>query len=130
MATAVLPTVLIVDDQSAVRKALRYFFEQSHTAECIEASNGADGVEKARQRKPDLVLLDFSMPEMNGLEAARAIKQTNPTIPLIMLTAHLFVATELWMRDSGIEAIFSKHNVAPMIECAKNLLSQKKCGNA
>ena len=123
MPTRILPTVLIVDDQSSVRNALRYYFETSGTAECIEAVNGVDGIEKARQSKPDLVLLDFSMPEMNGLETAKAIKQTNPAIPLIMLTAHVFAAGDLPMRDCGIEAIFSKYNVAPMIECVRTLLS-------
>ena|SRR2546423_883318 len=126
MATTVMPVVLIVDDQPSVRKALRHYFEDSHLAECVEAVNGLDAVEQVRQRKPDLIVLDFSMPVMNGLEAARVINQIDPEIPLLMLTAHLMVATELWARDSGVAAIFSKYNVAPLIQCAKTLLYQQQ----
>jgi CheY-like chemotaxis protein len=126
MVTAVSPTVLIVDDQPSVRKALRHYFEESHIAECEEAVDGQDAVDKVQQHVPDLILLDLSMPVMNGLDAAKAIKQINPGVPVIMITAHLIVATELWVHNSGIDAIFSKTNITPMIQCAKNILHRLK----
>ena len=126
MAIAVMPTVLIVDDQPAVRKALRHYFEDSHLAECSEAVNGLEALEQVRNHKPNLVVMDLSMPVMSGLDAAKAINEIDPEIPVLMLTAHLMVATELWARDSGVAAIFSKYNVVPLIQCAKSLLYQPR----
>ena len=96
-----MPNVLIVDDQPAVRKALRRFFEDTHWAECSEAVDGCDAIEKARQLNPDVILLDLSMPVMNGIEAARTLKQIKPQVPILMLTAHFGTATDLLAKESG-----------------------------
>ena len=62
--------ILIVDDQPDIRECLRWYFEELKL-DCSEAENGLDALQKAQQTKPDLVILDFSMPVMNGVEAAR-----------------------------------------------------------
>jgi CheY-like chemotaxis protein len=71
--------ILIVDDNPHVRNALRICLQmnQGHDV-CGEAENGQDGIELARQLKPDIVLLDYAMPNMNGLEAARLISASMP----------------------------------------------------
>jgi CheY-like chemotaxis protein len=120
-----MPTVLIVDDHADVRKALRDYFEKSHLAECCEAANGLDAIEKAQQRNPDLVLLDFSMPVMNGIEAAKALKQMMPGVPVFMLTAYFGASIEGLAKESGVSAVFSKDDVTPMIHRARAVLEPR-----
>ncbi len=62
-----MPTVLIVDDYPAVRKTLRSLLEKLCSVMCIEASNGLDAIAKAEVLRPDLIILDLGMPEMNGV---------------------------------------------------------------
>jgi CheY-like chemotaxis protein len=117
-----MATVLIVDDHPTIRKALRDFFEQSHLAQCYEAVNGVDALQKAQLWKPDLVILDFSMPMMNGVEAAKSLKQMMPEVPVFILTAHSSVFHYL-VRETGIcDNFFSKDDAGPMIDQASNVL--------
>jgi CheY-like chemotaxis protein len=76
-----VPRILIVDDQPNVRKTLRWYFQELKL-ECSEAENGLDALQKAQQAKPDLVILDFSMPVMNGVEAAKVFQQVMPEVPI------------------------------------------------
>ena len=103
------PRILIVDDNSLVRKSLRGFIE-SHTAwqVCAEAENGQQAVELARDLHPDLIVLDLSMPVMNGLQAARAISRMDPSIKLMMLTLHHSHQLEDDARKAGISTVISK----------------------
>jgi DNA-binding NarL/FixJ family response regulator len=55
---------------------------------CAEASNGKEAVEKARELNPDLVILDITMPELNGLDAARQIRSFAPNLPILILSVH------------------------------------------
>ena len=124
-----MPSVLIVDDHPRVRAVLRDYFERSNLAECGEAVNGLDAIEKAQQLNPDLVLLDFSMPVMNGIEAAKTLKQMMPEVPVFMLTAHFGASMELLAKQAGVSGVFSKDDVAPMIYRARALLEHRyKCG--
>lgn len=101
--------ILIVDDSTDVRKAIRQVFESRDGFEvCGEASNGQDAIEKARILNPDLVVLDFSMPIMNGLEAAKTLRKMMPGVPLIMLTAHKSKIIEAEASAAGIGAVLSK----------------------
>jgi DNA-binding NarL/FixJ family response regulator len=76
--------------------------------EVCEAENGADGVQKAQDLNPGLVILDLSMPVMNGLEAARALHLTMPHVPLLMFTNNRGAAIEKEARHAGIFAVVSK----------------------
>src|ERR1051325_9586331 len=79
--------ILIVDDNPQVRTALRICLEMHGSWNvCSEAENGQDGVGLARQLKPDIVLLDYAMPNMNGLEAPRLISASIPKCGLILFT--------------------------------------------
>lgn len=102
-------TVLIVDDNVHIRRSLRWAIE--HDLEwkvCGEASNGAEGVSAALQLKPEVVVLDLSMPVMNGIEAARRLKELNPETHLLMFTSFATPTLEEAARDVGIEAFISK----------------------
>ena len=106
--------VLVVDDHPIVRKALVFYLRSRLKVECTEATNGYEALKSAAESKPDLVILDYSMPVMNGIETARVMHSTMPEIPIIMLTAH-FTAAEAASRDLGIKGVFSKDNVEPLL---------------
>jgi DNA-binding NarL/FixJ family response regulator len=68
--------ILIVDDNELVRRGLKALISSEKSWEvCGEARDGVEGIQKARELRPDLVLLDVSMPDMNGLEVARCLRQ-------------------------------------------------------
>jgi DNA-binding NarL/FixJ family response regulator len=81
--------VLIADDSSTVRDIIKFFLSLRGDLEvCREASDGFDAIEKATASKPDVILLDFGMPRMNGAEAARTLKKLMPEIPIILFTMY------------------------------------------
>jgi CheY-like chemotaxis protein len=76
---------MIVDDDAIIRRMVREVFEAENW-EVLDAANGAEGVQKAQVVKPGLIILDLSMPMMNGLGAAWELKVLMPHIPLLMFT--------------------------------------------
>jgi DNA-binding NarL/FixJ family response regulator len=84
-----LLSILIADDHAVVRRGLRSLLEtQPGWRVCGEARNGREAVQKAEQLKPDLAILDISMPELNGLEAVARILKAVPNIHVLILTMH------------------------------------------
>ena len=80
--------ILIVDDHEVVRRGLRVLIEQHPEWEvCGEAKDGREAVEKARELKPDVVVMDIGMPELNGLEATRQILKAARRTEVLILTA-------------------------------------------
>ena len=77
-------TILIVDDEPRIRDVVRMNLELEHYR-VIEASNGLEALEQLRENLPDLIVLDVMMPEMDGFETLRAIREVS-TVPVIMLT--------------------------------------------
>ena len=81
--------ILIADDHEVARRGIRSLLESHPGWEvCAEAKDGRDAVELATTTKPDLVLLDIGMPNLNGLEAARQILATSPNAAILILTMH------------------------------------------
>src|SRR5260221_9850799 len=81
--------ILIADDHDIVREGLRSLLSAQPGWEvCGEAVNGREAVAQARQLGPDVAILDFSMPELNGLDAARQIRKTLPRTEVLILTMH------------------------------------------
>jgi len=81
--------VLIVDDHDVVRRGIRTLLESQPGVEvCCEATNGVEAVEYVKKAKPDLVVLDLSMPDMNGLDAARTIRQVAPETEILIFSMH------------------------------------------
>ncbi len=79
--------VLVVDDSELVRRSICSLLKAQADIEVIsEASDGIDAVRKAREHKPDLVLMDITMPSMNGLEATRVIKRELPSTQILMVS--------------------------------------------
>jgi DNA-binding NarL/FixJ family response regulator len=81
-----MPRLLIADDSAATRRALRNLIEEQGWEVCGEAEDGLAAVEKTATLKPDLAILDFSMPKLNGVQAGHAIHTANPFIPLLLFT--------------------------------------------
>jgi len=79
--------VLVVDDHTLFRKGIIHLLQQQNGIEVMgEARDGREGIERARQLKPDVILMDVQMPECNGIEATEAIRQELPDCRIIMLT--------------------------------------------
>ncbi len=93
--------ILLADDHEIVRRGLRAVLEAEPDWQVMdEATNGLEAVEKAERCKPDVVLMDISMPELNGLEAAFRIRRKMPSVEVLFLTMH---QSEQIIRE-GIEA--------------------------
>jgi DNA-binding NarL/FixJ family response regulator len=90
---------------------------------CIEASNGLDAIAKAEVLRPDLIILDLGMPEMNGFEAATVLQNTMPQVPLFMFTSHDRRDVEPQAVSVGIRAVFSKStDINALVAQASELL--------
>jgi DNA-binding NarL/FixJ family response regulator len=114
--------ILIVDDSAAIRRILRDALERECGFEvCGEAVNGQDALEQARQLNPHLIVLDLSMPVMNGLEAAREFKRISPTIPLVMFTSFETPNLKAEALRAGCSALVSKSDV-PLLLSSIHLL--------
>jgi DNA-binding NarL/FixJ family response regulator len=101
--------ILIVDDSSSLRNRLRFFIEHNtHWQVCGEAENGQVAVQKVRELKPHAVILDLSMPVMNGLEAAREISCTAPNVQMVMFTMHTSEQLRKDAQAVGIKDVISK----------------------
>lgn len=81
--------ILLVDDHQIVRKGLRVILEQESDFQVVgEAANGVDAVDLAGRLAPDVVLMDISLPTLNGIDATRKVLEVQPTAKVVMLTAH------------------------------------------
>jgi DNA-binding NarL/FixJ family response regulator len=124
VASTVTKTVLIVDDNAFIRQALCELFKREAYFEvCGEAENGKVAIEKAQGLHPDLIVLDFSMPVMNGFETARVLKRLMPTVPLTMYSAFGDEFAEHQARLIGVSEVVSKsEHASVLIHKARGLL--------
>jgi DNA-binding NarL/FixJ family response regulator len=84
-----VPKVMIVDDHAAVRRGVQSILESFPEWEfCGEATNGQEAVELAEELDPEIIIMDVSMPVLNGLEATRIIHGTHPKTKILLLTLH------------------------------------------
>ncbi|HET7840573.1 MAG TPA: response regulator transcription factor [Terriglobia bacterium] len=119
--------IFIADDHEIVRHGLRRLLESQPGWEiCGEAASGREAVEKVCQAKPDVVILDFSMPELNGAEAARRILKGSPRTEIVILTMH---DTERLLREvlqAGARGYVLKSDAANDLVSAVNAMLQHK----
>jgi DNA-binding NarL/FixJ family response regulator len=105
--------ILVVDDTQAIRRSLRLRIETETDWEvCGEAENGRDAIERVKELQPDVVLLDLSMPVMNGLDAALRIKAIAPRTHIVMFTLHTYPQLLDEARKVGITNVVSKSDAA------------------
>jgi two-component system chemotaxis response regulator CheY len=115
--------ILVVDDSEISRRIIGTILRSRHWTVCGEAEDGKDGVEKFQELKPDVVLLDLSMPDMTGIEAAQQMSASNPTIPLILFTILDIEGLDAAAHKAGIQAIIPKSeawNLIGSIESVAN----------
>jgi two-component system chemotaxis response regulator CheY len=122
----VVRSVLIVDDNAFVRKALCEMFKREEGFDvCGDAENGREAIVKAQQLHPDLIVLDLSMPVMNGLDAARVLKRLMPAVTLIMYSAFGDRYVQHQARLIGVAALISKAAPpAALVAEARSLFTQ------
>jgi len=119
--------ILIADDHDIVRQGLRALLEaQGGWEVCAEAATGREAVERARHEKPDVVVLDVSMPELNGLEAARQILQALPRTEILILTMHESEAMARQMLAVGVHGYVLKSDAARELVSAVAALAEHK----
>ena len=101
--------ILLADDNALVRCLLRSQFEaQPGLSVCAEAVDGMEAIEIAEQSKPDVIVLDLLMPQMNGLQAAETLRDKAPNIPIILFTMYVEALPGDKAREIGISAVVSK----------------------
>ena len=116
--------ILIVDDSLVVRHSLRALLQQ-HTdwTVCGEAENGEQGIQRAQELHPDLIVLDFLMPIMNGLQAARELRRLMPKIPLLMFTSFANPYVEKEALAAGVDSVIDKAGTMDaLVSCIQTLL--------
>lgn len=117
--------ILLADDHDLVRRGLRVLLE-SHPdwSICAEAHTGREAIAKAEEFKPDLIVLDIAMPELNGIEAARRILEISPSTEILALSAHYSDQLIRQILDSGIHGYIGKsdsdRDLVPAVEALAN----------
>ena len=115
--------ILVADDNPVMRDALCELFEFEDGLElCEHAVNGQDAIEKARKFRPDLIILDLSMPVMNGLDAARILRTIMPAVPIILFTIHSKEMVSKEVQETRIDAIVSKAEMVHLVRHTRTLL--------
>ncbi|MGA7793653.1 MAG: response regulator transcription factor [Candidatus Acidiferrales bacterium] len=102
-------SVLLVDDSQIVRRVMRDFFEaQTDWKIGGEAGDGAEAIQKAKELRPDLILLDFSMPNMNGMQAAPVLKKMLPKAYIIVFTMYSEALGSTLSSADGVDLVVPK----------------------
>ncbi len=121
-----LARILVVDDNPAVRHYLRAILEQqSSWRVCDEARTGREALQRVQKMLPDVILLDFQMPDLNGLDVAEQISQMFPDIPILMVTIHFSKQLAEAARRVGVRGACAKSDVGSIVEAVDALLHQK-----
>ena len=119
--------ILIVDDHPVVRHGLRNLLEVQPDWEVVdEASDGVEALEKADRLVPDVILLDVSMPKMNGLEACRLIRKAVPSSEVLIVTQHDSPQMLREALDAGARGYVVKSNAGRDLLAAVEAVSQHK----
>lgn len=119
--------ILIADDDASIRRLLRRLIEtHGGWTVCADARDGHEAVAKTEKLKPDVVILDLAMPDMNGLQAAREISRTNPELPLLLFTVQQ-VSKELSHQalNAGCRGAISKNTGSEIVHAVEVLLSHQ-----
>jgi CheY-like chemotaxis protein len=115
--------VLVADDNPRIRKILCQMFEAENYYDiCAEASNGQEAIALALQHHPDLIILDISMPVLNGIAAARELKRLMPDVPIILFTQFAHLSKEVFGPDLPFDRIVAKDNSKDLMGHVKSLI--------
>jgi DNA-binding NarL/FixJ family response regulator len=119
--------VLVADDQAGIRKRVCLTLASLVTLEvCDEAANGQEAVERAQESSPDLIILDVTMPVMNGLDAARQIRAFSPLTPILILTMHKSRQLMEEARKIGVQGYVVKAEAGHSLGSAVSAVMQRE----
>jgi CheY-like chemotaxis protein len=114
---------MVVDDNPAIRKKLAAAFLSNGFKTCAEAQNGKEAIELASQITPDIIVLDLSMPVMNGLEAAPRLRKIFPDKPIILFTLYGDSLSKTEASKAGVSLVLSKTvPLATLVDKAHELM--------
>ena len=115
--------ILLVDDNPSVRHYLRAILEQQTSWQVsAEARTGAEALHKVLESPPDLILLDYQMPDLNGVDVAKQICELFPKIPILMVTLHLSKQLAEAARLAGVRGACAKQDIGSVVEAVEVLL--------
>jgi len=116
--------ILIADDHTAIRQAVKLVLSTTlNINDYHEAANGREAVEIAERTKPDLIILDVGMPQMDGITAAEHLKQSMPQVPIILFTMYDLGPDHA--KQLGVDSVVSKPNgLDKLSKEVRSLLSQ------
>jgi len=116
--------ILVADDSDAIRRVVHSYLAKRDFDVCGEAADGEEAIKKARELKPDLVLLDLAMPRTNGIKAASALKGTMPNVRIILFTMYSEAVGRTFPREQlAVDAVIAKAEGMERLEqCVQRLL--------
>jgi len=118
--------ILVVDDNPAVRRYLRAILEQQEGWRvCGEARTGDEALHQVLESPPDLVVLDYQMPDLNGVDVAKQISARFPKIPILMVTLHLSRQLADAAREAGVRGACAKQDIGAVVEAVDLLLHDR-----
>jgi len=121
-----IKTVLVVDDSACVRHMIRRVLETE--IECdvfLEAKNGEESIQQMERLSPDLAVIDFSLPGLNGLEITRILKRKRPEMPIVLFTLFKDPVLERDALTAGASIVLAKEDgMAMLCSSARRLLTQ------
>lgn len=117
--------ILIADDSRVVRKSLHGLLEQHpEWMVCAEAVDGADAIDKAWQFQPDVIILDFFMPRMTGVEAAKVIGRILPSVPVLIVTLYITAQLIAQAKSVGIKGAVPKSDIRQIVNGVEALMQK------
>lgn len=119
--------IFVVDDNATVRSALRTLLErQAEWTVVGEAASGKDALQTFADHRPHVTVMDYWMPEMDGLEAARKLREQDPNATILMVTADPTIELQREVRKTGLNGFCPKDTIACLITAIKALARGKK----
>ena len=118
--------ILIADDHELIRHVVCQLFDpKSGLIVCGEAADGKQAVELFQKLQPDIVIMDISMPVMNGFDAAKKIKNLSPKTKIVMLTMHDLSRVRDQMREAGIDGYVAKRDASiELVDVVNRLMEE------
>lgn len=115
--------ILIVDDSFSIRRQLRQLVEKNpQWVVCGEASNGREAIDKALGQSPDIILLDYRLPVLNGLQAGREIARLAPSVRIVLCSMHFSPDLTDAARDAGLHGAVSKCDARQIVNAIEAIL--------
>lgn len=117
-------TILLVDDNPIIRNLMSHLLKSETDCQfCAQAADGQEGIDLAQKYHPNLIILDLSMPVLNGLDAAIGLKKILPEIPIILFTQYPDLAKHLRRTDLPVDQIVSKSDSAALVKQVRSILA-------